>query len=137
MSDITHKEYREKFESYDNWLEYMIQPDHWDKTKCPMGTEVYTAKNDFYGNESYGDIDEIEGIEHAHSETITFDRTDTHYGTDVDPDGSEEPQVSTWDCDTTIFVYKDYLYTITSEYIHDFQTYTAWGITRKPLVNTW
>ena len=85
MSDITHKEYREKFESYDNWLEYMIQPDHWDKTKCPMGTEVYTAKNDFYGNESYGDIDEIEGIEHAHSETITFEHG-TYHGSIEDED---------------------------------------------------
>ena len=129
MKEITIEEYREKFESYDNWLEYMHREDHWDKTKCTMGTEVYTAKNDFYGNEAYGDIDEIEGIEHARSETITFDRMDTY--------DSEEPQVSTWDCNTKIFVYKDYLYTITFEHIHDFQTFTSWSITRKPLVNTW
>ena len=82
----------------ENWLEDIHTQDCWDKTNCPMQTEVFTWKDDDGYNELRGYTFDIDGLE-----TVE------------------------------IFVYKDYIYTVSSEHIHDAQTFTCQSITRRPL----
>ena len=126
-----YAEHRKHQAQFDNWLECIHDTDHWEKTSCPMQTEICTFKKDFYGNEECGFIDDIESIKYVRSETITFEKTETNVSLDNYTDKT------TWDCDVKIFVYKDYAYTIVSEHIHDMQTYSAWSITRRPLTITY
>jgi hypothetical protein len=119
-----YAEHRKHQAQFDNWLECIHDTDHWEKTNCPMQTEICTFKKDYFGNEMGGWCGDIEGLEYVTSKTIDFERPYT-----IDDETFE----STWSCDTSIFVYKEYAYTIVSEHIHDVQNYSAWSITRRPL----
>tara|TARA_R110000744_G_scaffold202934_1_gene321820 strand:- start:202 stop:594 length:393 start_codon:yes stop_codon:yes gene_type:complete len=121
----TSKEYTEKRESHDNWLEYMHNEDHWDKTSCPMQTEMYNGKYDYFGNEQYGYLFDLDlKIESMTSGTLTVDRVTEEEG---------QRRETTWDIDVEMFIYKDYIYTISTESIHDAQTFTCWSVTRRSL----
>ena len=133
MDRITYEEYRKHQDQFDNWLDCVHNTDHWEKTSCPMQTEICTFTKDYYGNEAaLFDTEDLEDLtEYKESETITFEKTETNVSLDNYTDKT------TWDCDVKIFVYKDYAYTIVSEHIHDMQTYSAWSITRRPLTITY
>jgi hypothetical protein len=130
-NNITYEEYRKHQDQFDNWLDCVHNTDHWEKTSCPMQTEICTFAKDYYGNEAefFWDVEDL--IEYKESEKITFEKTETIASFDNDTDKS------TWDCDVKIFVYKDYAYTIVSEHIQDVQNYSAWSITRRPLTITY
>ena len=105
-----------------DWLEDMhTQKDGWQKTQCPMATEIFTFSDDDGYNERRGFI---EDVEYTKANGLTVDRVFT-YNDGVDS--------STWDLDVEMFVYKDYIYTISSEHIHDAQTFTCQSITRRPI----
>ena len=109
-----------------DWLEDIhSQSDSWQKTECPFQTEMFTWKDDGY-NEQRGGTYEIDGLKSESTSSITVDRVQ------FDSDGTKHE--TTWDVDVEIFVYKDYLYTITSEHIHDAMTFTCQSITRRPLI---
>jgi|8_EtaG_2_1085327.scaffolds.fasta_scaffold42324_3 hypothetical protein len=126
-----YAEHRKHQDQFDNWLDCIHNTDHWEKTSCPMQTEICTFEKDYYGNEAAGECDDIKGLEYVRSEMIEVEKTETVASLDND---TEE---TTWDCDVRIFVYKDYAYTIVAEHIHDMQTYSAWSITRRPLTITY
>ena len=113
----------------ENWIEDIHTQDCWDKTDCPMLTEVFTWKDDDFYNEQRGYVDDIEGveIESVETKTLTIDRVDLRHAP------GEPYHTSTWDIDVEMFVYKDYIYTLSSEHIHDAQTFTCQSITRRPL----
>ena len=105
-----------------DWLDDIhTQTDSWQKTKCPMATEIFTFSDEDGYNERRGFI---EDVEYTKANGLTVDRV-FDYKDDVDR--------STWDLEVEMFVYKDYIYTISSEHIHDAQTFTCQSITRRPI----
>ena len=111
----------------ENWLEDIHTQDCWDKTNCPMQTEVFTWKDDDGYNELRGYTFDIDGLETVETKSITVDRVFRKSSFD------DKDRKSTWDIDVEIFVYKDYIYTVSSEHIHDAQTFTCQSIMRRPL----
>tara|TARA_A100001037_G_C14936095_1_gene538333 strand:+ start:31 stop:411 length:381 start_codon:yes stop_codon:yes gene_type:complete len=108
-----------------NWLENIhTQEDCWEKTMCPLHTEIYTFKDDDGYNESRGGTYKIDNLEVAKSETITVERVE------IIDTGKEK---SRWSVEVEIFVYKDYLYTLSKEHIRDAFGFSCWTITRRPL----
>ena len=111
-----------------HWLEDIhTNEDCWDKTDCPMLTEVFTWKDDNGYNEERVWVQGIEGLVSVKTKCLTFDRVDRRH------EPGEPYHNSTWDIDVEMFVYKDYIYTISNEHIHDAQTFTCQIITRRPL----
>jgi hypothetical protein len=135
MNDInkleTLDEMFEKAQSNDDFdaLESLhTNTDCWEKTNCPMQTEIFTfADNDGY-NESVVNMWAYKDIKTLRTESIEVDRV-------AHRDIEDDPYVeSTWDIDVELFIYKGYIYTISNEYIHDAQTFSCQSITRRPLV---
>jgi hypothetical protein len=111
-----------------DWLEDIhIQTDSWQKTQCPMATEIFTFSDDDGYNERRGFIEDVLKLsnEYTKANGITVDRVFDY------KDGVDE---STWDLEVEMFVYKDYIYTISSEHIHDAQTFTCQSISRRPII---
>ena len=113
-----------------DWLKVLhTNKDCWEKTGCPMFTEICTFNDDDGYNEIRGyasDMSEVSEI--VGTKCLTVERVEHT------EDGTDNPYYeSTWDIDVEMFVYKDYIYTISSEHIHDAQTFTCCSITRRPL----
>ena len=114
-----------------DWLDDIhIQTDSWQKTQCPMATEIFTFSDDDGYNERRGFI---EDVEYTKANGLTVDRVFTYNDGVVDGKMTHLVDESTWDLDVAMFVYKDYIYTISSEHIHDAQTFTCQSITRRPI----
>ena len=115
-----------------DWLDDIHRKtDCWEKTSCPMLTEIFNYADDNGYNEQRGYMGDVEYNEiktiRTNSDDLSVDRVEPHM------DG----MISTWDVDVEIFVYKDYIYTISSEHINDAQTFTCQSITRRPLTITY
>tara|TARA_R100000234_G_scaffold3274_1_gene2690 strand:- start:1375 stop:1725 length:351 start_codon:yes stop_codon:yes gene_type:complete len=108
-----------------DWLENIhTREDSWEKTMCPLYTEIYTFKDDDGYNESRGSTCKIDNLKVAKSEMLTVERVE------IIDTGKEK---SRWNVEVEIFVYKDYLYTLSNEHIHDAFGFSCWTITRRPL----
>jgi hypothetical protein len=44
-----YAEHRKHQAQFDNWLDCVHNTDHWEKTNCPMQTEICTFKKDYFG----------------------------------------------------------------------------------------
>ena len=108
-----------------NWLEDIHTREYcWEKTMCPLYTEIYTFKDDDGYNESRGTTYTIDNLKVVGSKQLTVDRVEL---IDDDVERSE------WSIEVQIFVYKDYLYTLSWEHIRDAFGFSCWTITRRPL----
>ena len=109
-----------------DWLDDMHRKtDCWEKTGCPMMTEIFDYADDNGYCEQRGYIGDVESNE---IKTIRTNPNDLSVDR-VNPDG----EITTWDVDVEIFVYKDYIYTISSEHLHDAWGLTCQSIMRRPL----
>ncbi len=130
MNDINKLEtldelYRKAREA-DNfdWLEYLhTNKDCWEKTKCPFNSEIFTFADDDGYNEVRGYLWDYD-IHTVTTACLTVDRVMTD---------EKGPSKTTWEIDVEMFVYKNYIYTISSEHIVDAQTFTCQSIMRRPL----
>jgi len=109
-----------------NWLEDIhSQTDNWKKTECPLGTEIFNWMDDDGYCERRGGTFDIDGLESKSTDTLTVKRY-------IELEDAEDEE-RTYAVDVEIFVYKDYIYTISSEHLIDAFTCTAQSITRRAL----
>tara|TARA_Y100000004_G_scaffold149882_1_gene171987 strand:- start:444 stop:878 length:435 start_codon:yes stop_codon:yes gene_type:complete len=116
-------------DDYD-WLEGLhTNKDCWEKTGCPMRTEICNFSDDDGYNESRGNTFDLSEVsETVQTKCLTVDRVE------LTEEGTDNPyHECTWDIDVEMFVYRDYIYTISNEYIHDAVTFNCQSITRRPL----
>ena len=116
-----------------HWLEEIHrQTDSWEKTNCPMATEIFLWKNDKSDWSGYhecrGHTWEIDNLETVKTNGLTVDRNDIYEQND-----KYFVEETRWDIDVEMFIYQNYIYTVSSEHIHDAQTYTCQSITRRPI----
>ncbi len=113
-----------------DWLEDLhTNKDCWEKTGCPMFTEICTFNDDDGYNELRGHTFDLSEVSEAvETKCLTVNRVE------YTEDETDNPWYkTTWDIDVEMFVYRDYIYTISREHIHDAQTFTCCSITRRPL----
>ena len=129
IDELFEKAQKVQQEPREHWLEDIhTRKDCWEKTMCPLYTEIYTFKDDDGYNESRGTTYKIDNLKVVDSEKLTVERVEL-----IDKFYNREVLRTKWDIEVQIFVYKDYLYTLSWEHIQDAFGFSCWTITRRPL----